>query len=174
MLDKALYYNPKRKKYTGHRSAEVCAFCNGAMENKFHILHTKYWMVVANQYPFIDYAILVIPVRHFEYVSEINEEEWKELGVVLSKLGRAWSKYYLNEHSRNDRVKVIDGNAASYNIYVNNGEFSGQSIRHLHWHFIPRVYRQDTVLEIVETFHKVKVTPRETQRLFKRILREVE
>jgi hypothetical protein len=44
--DKELYHNPRRKKYSGHRFAEACAFCDGAMENKFHIMHTRYWMML--------------------------------------------------------------------------------------------------------------------------------
>jgi diadenosine tetraphosphate (Ap4A) HIT family hydrolase len=112
---------------------------------------------------------LVIPYRHVEFVPDLYKREWAELQDIFDNLGNGWSKYYKNKE-RSDEIRVLDGDEPSYNFYVNNGVFSGQTIRHLHWHFIPRVWRQDTAMELTEEFHKVKSTPEETQRLFIEIL----
>ncbi len=167
---KLLVVNPNRKKYNQNRISTGCVFCNGAEANQYHIWDAKYWIVAANQYPFVDHAILLIPRRHFEFIPETTKGEWEELNEIMTKLADVWTKYYLGEYPRSEKEKVLDENQASYNFYVNNGEHSGQTVRHLHWHFIPRVYRRYTGMEMAELYQKVKVEPGETQQLFKRLL----
>ncbi len=168
---KLLVANPDRNKYNHNRTTEGCLFCNGAKANEYHIWETKHWIVAANQYPFVDYAILIIPRRHIEFVTEQSKAEWEELNEIMTRLAKVWTDYYLNERSRTEKEKLLDEGQASYNFYVNNGEHSGQTIRHLHWHFIPRVYRRYTGMEMAELFQKVKAEPAEVQQLFKRLLK---
>lgn len=170
-MHKHLVINPKRKKYKNNRLKNACSFCNDAAENNYHIQKTKHWIIAANQYPFVDYAILIIPRRHFEFVPETTEEEWQDLSKIMSTLASLWTKYYLEEYPRTEKEKILDEGEASYNLYVNNGEHSGQTVRHLHWHFVPRSYRRYTAMEVAELFQKVKVEPKETQQLFKRLLK---
>ena len=155
MINKELWYNPNRTKYTNknHNEGE-CVFCDQENVRKYLIWETEHWIVRANAYPFIDYAILIIPKRHFEYVFETTQLEGSWLLIIMEKLAKSWSK---------------DKENPSFNFYVNNGPLSGQTQKHLHWHFIPRVPANQTVLELLDNFHKVKVTPEETAELFKKL-----
>ena len=171
MGNKWLVSNPLRDSYdtkSTNNSDLNCPFCNGISQNYYHIKKYIHWCVVANQYPFEDYANLIIPERHIEFVHEINEIEWKELSEIMFKLGSIWTNHYLKDFKRSDKQQMLDNNKPSYNFYVNNGEYSGRSVEHLHWHFIPRIYRQLTAMEIIEPFRKVKKNPEDTMVLFKK------
>jgi len=167
-MKKLLVHNPRRGKYKLNRPDERnCPFCTA--DAHIVIKDYQHWYVIANRYPFVDHAILIIPNLHVEYVHDLEFYQWTELLYIFQDLGKAWSKYY-KSRERSEEIKALDNDEPSYNFYVNNGVFSGQTIRHLHWHFIPRVWRQDTAMELTEDFHKVKTTPEETAELFKKLL----
>lgn len=174
-MTKLLAHSSKRSKAYNkkdrNKSKDKCVFCTPEVLAKDQILSRKHWVVFANHYPFLDWAILIVPKRHIEYLHETYDEEWKELNRILSQLDLAWSKYYREEYNHSKTELYLDQGEPSFNITLNNGEHSGQTVRHLHWHFIPRVYRRDTGMEHISGFHKVKVTPEETAALFRRLLR---
>jgi diadenosine tetraphosphate (Ap4A) HIT family hydrolase len=169
---KLLVNNPKRNtSYNKSRPAlneEPCLFCDKDILNTYLLNKTKLWVVRANAYPFIDGAILLIPRRHIEFNPELTSKEWIELKSHMDILAKTWTEYYLKSSKRNNKIQIIDEGQVSYNYYVNNGPFSGQTQRHLHWHFIPRMYRVTTAMEEIEPFKKVNMTPSETVELFKK------
>lgn len=191
MADKLLMHNPERKKYSkGVRADGGCYFCGEEMKGQFHIAKYKEWVVIANKYPFIDYAILAIPKRHVEFVTALHKSEWNELKIVIDDLLNAWRKYYLWEHKRSANEQVLDNGKPSWNIiserfpketydvdeemtvYINNGEHSGRTVPHLHWNIVPRIYIRRTGLEAMGYFQKVKTTPDDTAKLFKKLLKD--
>lgn len=183
-------HNKERKKYTkGIRKDGGCYFCGDEMKNQFHIKEYNEWWLVANKFPFIDFALLAIPKRHVELVTGLNAFEWIELKVLIDQVLKAWQEHYLTNYPRSDNEEVLDGNLPSWNIvserfpqktyqvdeemvmYINNGEHSGRTVPHLHWNIVPRIYIRRTGLEIMQYFQKVKTAPEETAELFQRILK---
>jgi len=153
---KEVFYNPLRNKYKAHREKDKCVFCTDRIHD-YKIYEGKHWIVRANSYPFIDRAILIIPKKHVEYVHQMDPKYyrgvWKELAEIQQKLASAWRDHYLGDYGRSPHEKAVDDGEPSYNFYVNNGEYSGQSVRHLHWHFIPRVRSRRTVMELLDGNH---------------------
>jgi diadenosine tetraphosphate (Ap4A) HIT family hydrolase len=187
-MGKVFMHNPERKKYTkGERPNGECYFCEGRPDQLL-IKDYKHWSLVANKFPFIDYGVLAIPHRHFEFVDETTEEEHAELQTIWNEVLGAWRKHYLGERERTQQEVALDNDKPSWNLmaqrhpvvevdeeplpYINNGEHSGRTVPHLHWNIVPRIYIRRTGYEIMGHFQKVKMTPEETQELFKRLLDE--
>jgi len=183
-------HNPARRKYVkGVRSDGGCYFCGEEMKNQHNIKKYKYWQVIANKFPFIDFALLAVPYRHVEFVTELNANEWRELKIVIDEVLGAWKQYYLESQKRSEDERVLDKNKPSWNLitdrwppetyevdeemtmYINNGEHSGRTVPHLHWNIVPRIYIRRTGLESMNWFQKVKITSEDTAELFKKLLK---
>ena len=96
-----------------------CPFCQPndvIMENSLAV-------AIYDRYPVSRGHVLVMPKRHFPDIFEATDEE---IGA-LSELTRRVRDYIEREYAP-------DG----YNIGINSGRAAGQSIMHLHIHFIPR------------------------------------
>lgn len=183
-------HNPERKKYSkGIRTDNGCYFCGEEMKTQYHVKEYDHWQLISNKFPFIDYALLAIPKRHIEYLTDLNVKEWAELKTVFDEVLGAWKKYYLLDHSRSADEKHLDKDKPSWNVisdrwppktfeldeemtmYVNNGEHSGRTVPHLHWNIVPRIYIRRTGLESMQWFQKVKMTAEDTAALFRKLLK---
>lgn len=72
--------------------------------------------------PYAKYHLLVIPKRHVESFSDLTRDELRAAQLMLTR-GVAVL-----------RAKGIE----DYTILVRNGAKSGKSVRHLHYHLIPK------------------------------------
>jgi diadenosine tetraphosphate (Ap4A) HIT family hydrolase len=107
----------------------VCPFCdfyNNDVENRV-IDKNKYSFVIRDGFPVSEGHTLIIPKRHAASFFEITSEEKDALFSLLDK-----------------HKKVLDAEFSpdSYNIGINDGEATGQTVPHLHIHLIPR-YKGD-------------------------------
>lgn len=102
-----------------------CPFCNPA-DNEI-ILKNDLCYARFDKYPVSAGHILVIPFRHFENYFEATIEEKISMVKLIDEV-----KNFL------DREFKPDG----YNIGINVGEASGQTVMHVHVHVIPR-YKGD-------------------------------
>jgi histidine triad (HIT) family protein len=68
--------------------------------------------------------VLVIPKRHFVFLSDLKPEEFAHLFVVAKKLAAA--------------VRISGIPCEGVNLILADGEAAGQEIFHLHVHVIPR------------------------------------
>lgn len=190
-MSKLLMHNPDRRKYArGERPNNACYFCGEEMKDQHHIKEYKYWALIANKFPFIDFAMLAIPKRHIEFLTDLTMDEWMEFKTLSDEVLGAWKKYYLETMTRSEDEKVLDKDRPSWNLitdrwppvtyqvdeemtmYVNNGEHSGRTVPHLHWNIVPRIYIRRTGLESMNWFQKVKIAPEETADLFKKLLNQ--
>lgn len=131
-----------------------CIFCNKKSLKKLLIKEAKFWKIVANKYPFHDNAIVIILKRHIEDIYYINGDEFRELLEITKKLKIIWNKV-------NPRSK------GSFNLYLNNGKFSGATINHIHFHFIPRGSKYLSGIEVKEGLLKVSTEGKNTYKIFK-------
>ncbi len=81
---------------------------------------------------------LVIPKKHFDNLLEMDDETAKGLIVLVKNLAKKVKK---------------STNASGINILNNNGESAGQSVKHVHFHIIPRYDGDDLVMKFTE--HKL-------------------
>lgn len=102
---------------------EGCLFCNESFYSDDKLIYEDdFWRVVYDGFPCSKGHALIIPKRHIENIFESNVE-FSHLFQVL-----------------NDVKKILDDlyHPLGYNIGINNGKVSGQTIPHLHIHVIPR------------------------------------
>lgn len=73
---------------------------------------------------------LVMPKKHYELFSEINDEDLTALSKVLRKITKALLKF-----------------GKGVNIVQNNGKIAGQFVKHTHFHIIPRFENDGITIE---------------------------
>jgi len=101
---------------------EECLFCNKKKQNI--IYSTKFIYVVRDSFPVTKYHSLIIPHRHISNFFYLNNDELKDLSKILKK--------------ERQSLLNLDKEITAFNVGVNAGEDSGQSIMHCHIHLIPR------------------------------------
>lgn len=72
-------------------------------------------------FPYTRGHLLVVPKRHVDRLTDLRPDEYDDFFGGLAELCRR-----INRFSRH------------YNVALNQGEFAGQVIFHLHFHVIPR------------------------------------
>jgi len=99
-----------------------CLFCNleiNGINHKNDLAYASY-----DTYPVSDYHCLIIPKRHVGDYFELTNEEL----IACNDLVKIVKEEIINK----------DNSVKAFNIGVNVGKISGQSIMHCHMHLIPR------------------------------------
>ncbi|MCB9802594.1 HIT family protein [Candidatus Nomurabacteria bacterium] len=111
---------------------EDCIFCKivrGEIPAK-KIYEDQDYLAFLNIAPNTKGHSLVIPKKHSDLFVDLSSEEVGALNQVVQKVAK-------------ELTLVLE--TKSFNLGLNNGELSGQSINHVHWHIIPR-YQGDGLL----------------------------
>ena len=101
---------------------EECLFCNKKKQKV--IYSSKFIYVVRDSFPVTKHHSLIIPHRHISNFFDLNNDELKDLSKILKK--------------ERQSLLDLDKEITAFNVGVNAGEDSGQSIMHCHIHLIPR------------------------------------
>ena len=99
-----------------------CLFCNSEKSGINHENNLAY--ASYDTYPVSDYHCLIIPKRHVRDYFELTNEEL----IACNDLVKIVKEEIINK----------DNSVKAFNIGVNVGKISGQSIMHCHMHLIPR------------------------------------
>lgn len=126
MMDRI--YAPWRSRYFTMERSGGCLFCeiqSGGGEGEDLILKRgRFWFVILNLFPYTNGHIMIVANRHIERLSDISEDEGRELIELLSLSERAVMETY---------------NPEGMNVGVNLGESAGAGVvGHLHFHLCPR------------------------------------
>ena len=102
---------------------EECIFCK---KINYKVLEeTKYFFIIRDTaYPVTEHHTLIISNRHVSNFFELNDEENKELSLILK--------------NQKEELQNLDKTITGFNVGVNIGKDAGQSIMHCHIHLIPR------------------------------------
>lgn len=65
--------------------------------------------------------LLCVPKQHFAYLSELNADRAALVGRMLEKIGKLKDELGLSE---------------GYRVIINQGEYAGQTVHHLHLHLL--------------------------------------
>lgn len=113
------------------RHSIPCIFCAIIEKNPRVITKVVYrddqFMVILNMYPFNPGHVLVVPFRHVEKLSELNQEELNAFFWMGAKTVRLLEAAF---------------NPVGINMGLNIGAAAGASITHLHLHVVPRYPRE--------------------------------
>lgn len=100
-----------------------CIFCDKDFHGKEDIIYENlFWKAVYDGYPVVKGHTLIIPKKHVGSIFKLGFE-LLFLPIVFKKVKKILnSRFHPN----------------GYNIGINDGKAAGQTIHHLHIHFIPR------------------------------------
>ena len=126
-------WSPERKDYEGSEvpSDIDCIFCAQVEEDervsKMAIFEDDFLMVELNIFPYNTGHLMVVPKKHVNSLTDLEEQERNRLFAMVSKV---------EELQR----KVVE--PAGINVGINIGEAAGESIPHLHVQLVP-IYEKD-------------------------------
>ena len=104
-------------------SQEDCIFCKKI--NCKVLEERKYFFIIRDTaYPVTEHHTLIISNRHVSNFFELDDEENKELSLILK--------------NQKKELQNLDKTITGFNVGVNIGKDAGQSIMHCHIHLIPR------------------------------------
>lgn len=101
---------------------KTCIFCK--LKPHLILSSSNFFNVVRDAFPVTHLHTLIIPKRHVETYFDLTEEECGELSSVLK--------------AERNSILNLDGSVKAFNIGINAGAESGQTIFHCHIHLIPR------------------------------------
>ncbi len=99
-----------------------CAIAAGEIPS-FKVYEDDAFLAYLDINPFSEGHVLVIPKEHRECLLDADDTLLAELIARVKKIA--------------SRVKNVLG-ADGFNILQNNGEAAGQSVKHIHFHIVPR------------------------------------
>jgi len=151
-------YAPWRKKYITSDSkkkstdSKTCVFCKPPKEDV--IFSTKRVFLQANKYPYGEGHLLVIPKRHINQVIDLTSKEREEFFNLIDLAVYALSLYMKPQ---------------GFNIGCSIGDVAGESIKHLHFHVLPR-YKGDVAWSRLCDFQLVSVSPTDLTKDLKEVI----
>lgn len=132
-----------------------CYFCNLVNLRNQIIRKYKYFILILDSYPVSPGHVCIISKRHTENFCNLTNNEWIELRnaikwsrnihsiinlkiiykTLYKHLYAGNSKYFLYKVLNNPNIgRSPDG----YNYGINENEAAGMTIKHFHFHVIPR------------------------------------
>jgi ATP adenylyltransferase len=127
-------WSPWRSKYIATFSEkrtskkETCALCDALKacddDERYIVWREKHCFVLMNLYPYNSGHLMIVPYKHTDSITNLNENETKEIMQLLCKLS--------------EMLRSVM-NAEGLNIGCNVGRVAGAGIEHhIHFHIVPR------------------------------------
>lgn len=102
---------------------EYCAFCDPNVLGRQKFYEDDLVLALYTHKPILAGHCLVLPKRHVERFELLTDEEITQIGKVIKKVDQAVTKVF---------------GTSSYLLLQKNGIEVGQSVPHVHVHYIPR------------------------------------
>jgi diadenosine tetraphosphate (Ap4A) HIT family hydrolase len=127
----AYYYSPFRKIYGGtkHKGEETCPFCSkeGRISQSIRnadgvLMENEHYFWITNFFPKFEGHTMIVPKKHIRALHEEDSEE-----IV--------ARHDLSLFAMRQLEKVYPG--CGFEIFIQYGPGSAQSVEHLHWHIVP-------------------------------------
>ena len=127
----AYYYSPFRKEYVkeGEKVQGGCPFCSSeniqsqvVRNASQELIEDEHYFWVVNYFPRFEGHTMIVPKRHLESLEEESPEEILSRQKLTLFALRQLSKLYPE---------------FGFEIFMQYGEGSLQSVEHIHWHIVP-------------------------------------
>lgn len=114
---------------------EECVFCKIAKGELpcYKLYESELVLAFLDINPITRGHALVVPKRHVEKLSQLSEDEVKEVFSTAAKLAEA-------------AVGALGARGA--NFWVNQGSVAGQVVKHFHAHVVPRYAEEEIKIEV--------------------------
>jgi len=135
-------YNKSLSKY------KKCFFCDASVikNQECTAFQFHHWIVLVNKNPYMDGNVMLIPKEHKTRLAQLSSTEWEEFPQALLDIQKMLTKLFKTH---------------SFNIGINIGKQSGQSVAHLHWQIIPRKRKNHTVIGVLADIQTITLPPKE-------------
>ncbi|MEM5875517.1 MAG: HIT domain-containing protein [Candidatus Aenigmatarchaeota archaeon] len=127
----------------------LCSIARG--KTKAKILKEGEFYVIMNNFPYTTGHLLIFPKKHVSSIEELNDEELMKLMKTI--------KFCIIKLKKCLKPK-------GFNIGCNIGKVAGASVKHLHFHIVPRFGSDAGFVEIVSS---TKVMPEPIEKTYKKI-----
>lgn len=117
-----------------HALQKPCAFCNPAITQHQAFYEDHLVLALYTHKPMFPGHCLIIPKRHVERFEMLTDEEIAQMGRVIKKVDQAVRKVF---------------ETSAYILIQKNGYEVGQSVPHVHVHYIPRKQGDDSHLKFI-------------------------
>jgi histidine triad (HIT) family protein len=101
---------------------EGCPFCKTEILEAQTFFRSNLVLGLITHKPALPGHVLIIPTRHIERFEELTAQEMAEIAVAIQKIDK--------------RIRETFG-YPDYLLLQKNGRGAGQSVPHLHFHYIP-------------------------------------
>ena len=99
-----------------------CIFCT--LEASRIEDENQLFLVIKDLYPVTKGHTLIIPKRHVPSFFDLTSEEQSSFLQILN--------------SQKEKIRLQDNTVTGFNVGINDGKDSGQTVMHCHIHLIPR------------------------------------
>ncbi|WP_300702399.1 HIT domain-containing protein [uncultured Campylobacter sp.] len=144
-------HSPHRSKYLSQKQ-DICPFCNIDKkddEEKGVFFRAKFCYCIMNLYPYTPGHFMVIPYEHIANLSDLRDEVWLEMSLLIKKGELALRKIL---------------KAQGVNLGMNLSDVAGAGIpTHLHYHLVPR-YFGDT--NFITTIAQTRICGKDLNKLY--------
>lgn len=108
-----------------------CPFCDPKILDDQKFYEDELVVALYTHKPIFPGHVLIIPKNHAERFEMLSEAEITQIGRVIKKVNKAVEKVF---------------GTSSYLLLQKNGKEVGQSVPHVHFHYIPRQAGEDSTL----------------------------
>jgi len=115
-------------------SERVCAFCDENVLTTHKFYEDDLVLALCTYRPIFPGHSLIIPRRHVERFESLTEEEINQIGKVIKMVNQA---------------SIIAYGTSSYVLLQKNGLEAGQTVPHVHFHYIPRQLGETSALKFI-------------------------
>jgi histidine triad (HIT) family protein len=121
-------FEKKRYSYKG------CPFCQLSILNYQKFYEDNLILALYTHKPILPGHCLIIPKRHIERFEMLSDSEATQICRAIRKVDQAVMKVF---------------GTSSYLIWQKNGREVGQSVAHIHFHYIPRIKGDGSVWKFI-------------------------
>ena len=111
-----------------------CPFCNRSILDYQKFYEDDLVLALYTYKPIMPGHCLVIPKRHVERFEQLTDAEAAQICTVIKKVNQAATKAF---------------GTSSYLLLQKNGQEVGQTVPHVHFHYIPRRAGDDSSLKFI-------------------------
>lgn len=115
-------------------TADACPFCSEIVLDAQKFYEDELVLALVTHKPVMEGHCLIIPKRHVERFECLSEAEVARMHRVLQKLDRA-------------AMRIFD--TSSYLLLQKNGREVGQTVPHVHIHYIPRRAGDESIVKFL-------------------------
>lgn len=131
------------KKSGRHFPPSYCAFCDPKVLAYQTFYEDDLVLALYTHKPMFPGHCLIIPKRHVERFEELSTEEITQMGQVIKKVNLAVMKVF---------------ETVSYLLIQKNGREAGQTVPHVHFHYVPRKAGDDSALKFIMQMYLANAT----------------